>query len=226
MRVSQPIEFLHVLFLVEKRIGECYPSIMNHFQIIDRLNLIHFTSKALLDGLVGDINPESLEGKAQTTAIVAHAHQRHGDRPYYCHLFEVAEFAKSFMKEAPGGYLPSELKAAAWLHDIIEDAGYSYNDVRKVFGEQVADIVFAVTNDAGKTRKERAGENYYAKIRDNPGAVYIKLCDRIANVTASGERMRALYRDEMPGFLDSLRTEIYPLPQVMVDCLNELVGLD
>lgn len=198
---------------------------MDHDQIIERLNLIHNTNKALLDGLVGDINPESLEGKAQTTAILAHAHQRHGDRPYYCHLFEVVEFAKSFMRVSPVGYLPSELKAAAWLHDIIEDAGYSYNDVRKGFGREVADIVFAVTNDAGKTRKERAGENYYAKIRANPGAVYIKLCDRLANVEASGERMRALYRDEMPSFLDSLRTEIYPLPDVMVDRLNELVGL-
>lgn len=74
---------------------------------------------------------------------------------------------------------------ATWGHDLIEDTRVSYNDVMNHLGQEAADIVFAVTNDKGKNRKERAGEKYYSGIRNTPGAVFVKLCDRIANVQYS-----------------------------------------
>jgi hypothetical protein len=77
------------------------------------------------------------------------------------------------------------------------------------------EIVYALTNDKGRTRAERAGENYYKGIRETPYAPFVKLCDRLANVTyscsidsgTSGNRMREVYKHEMPHFLPALKSD-------------------
>lgn len=96
---------------------------------------------------------------------------------------------------------------AVWGHDLIEDTRVSYNDVRNVMGQEAADIIYAVTNEKGKTRKERANAKYYMGIRETPGAVFVKLCDRIANVQYSkmtGSRMYQMYKKENPDFEKAL----------------------
>ena len=108
----------------------------------------------------------------------------------------------------------------SYFHDSIEDARQTYNDVmrtaRQWMTEEQAlmatEIVYALTNDKGRTRAERAGEKYYEGIRQTPYAPFVKLCDRLANVTYScsvdsgrgGNRMREVYKSEMPLFLPSL----------------------
>lgn len=99
------------------------------------------------------------------------------------------------------------VKLACWGHDLIEDTRVSYNDVKKVLGEGAADIIYAVTNEKGKNRKERANDKYYEGIRNTPGAVFVKLCDRIANVQYSkmtGSRMFEMYKSENVEFTKSL----------------------
>jgi (p)ppGpp synthase/HD superfamily hydrolase len=96
---------------------------------------------------------------------------------------------------------------AVWAHDLIEDTRVSYNDVKNQLGEEVANIVYAVTNDKGKNRKERAGDKYYEGIRNTPGAVFVKLCDRIANVQygkMTKSRMFEMYKKENPEFIRQL----------------------
>ena len=111
----------------------------------------------------------------------------------------------------------------SYYHDSIEDARLTYNDVirtaRKWMTEEQAlmatEIVYALTNDKGRTRDERAGEKYYQGIRVTPYAPFVKLCDRLANVTYScsvdngkdGSRMREVYKGEMGKFLPSLISE-------------------
>jgi (p)ppGpp synthase/HD superfamily hydrolase len=88
---------------------------------------------------------------------------------------------------------------AVFGHDLIEDCRVSYNDVKVKLGEEAADIIYAVTNDKGKNRKERAGVKYYEGIRHTPGAVFVKLCDRIANVQygkLTKSRMFEMYEKE------------------------------
>ena len=92
---------------------------------------------------------------------------------------------------------------ATWGHDLIEDTRVSYNDVKTHLGQEVADIVYAVTNEKGKNRKERGGVKYYEGIRQTPGAVFVKLCDRIANVQYSKmtkSRMFEMYKKEHKDF--------------------------
>ena len=107
-----------------------------------------------------------------------------------------------------------------FYHDSIEDARMTYNDVmreaRRWMKEEQAlmatEIVYALTNDKGRTRAERAGEKYYKGIRETPYAPFVKLCDRLANVTYScsidsgrdGNRMREVYKHEMAEFLPAL----------------------
>jgi (p)ppGpp synthase/HD superfamily hydrolase len=96
---------------------------------------------------------------------------------------------------------------ATYGHDLIEDCRVSYNDVKQHLGQEAADIVYAVTNDKGKNRKERAGDKYYEGIRNTPGAVFVKLCDRIANVQYSKmtkSRMFEMYKQENKYFTESL----------------------
>jgi (p)ppGpp synthase/HD superfamily hydrolase len=120
--------------------------------------------------------------------------------------------------------LSSACMVATWGHDVIEDCRVSYNDVKNHLGQEVADIVYAVTNEKGKNRKERANDKYYEGIRNTPGAVFVKLCDRIANVQYSkmtGSRMFEMYKKENDHFIESLgghpQHELHPMIDYLIN---------
>mgnify|MGYP006921281116 CR=1 FL=1 len=99
---------------------------------------------------------------------------------------------------------------SSWAHDLIEDARLTYNDVKDSLGIEVAEVVYALTNEKGRTRAERANEKYYQGIKSTKGATFVKLCDRIANVQYSqfiGSRMFEMYKKEQPHFEQMLRVE-------------------
>jgi (p)ppGpp synthase/HD superfamily hydrolase len=128
--------------------------------------------------------------------------------PYEFHLRMVANVAKEFLHLIPDGPIlkPSHetILLAAWGHDLIEDTRTSYNDVKELLGKEVADIIYALTNEKGKNRKERANDKYYEGIRNTKGAVFVKLCDRIANVQYSKmtkSRMFEMYKKENDDFM-------------------------
>ena len=132
--------------------------------------------------------------------------------PYEFHLRMVVQAAKNFIhlvKDSNDGEetFRDVIILAAWGHDLIEDTRTSYNDVKDVLGYSAAEIIYAVSNEKGKTRKERANEKYYKGIRETEGAVFVKLCDRIANVQYSkmtGSRMFKMYEKENENFMVEL----------------------
>ena len=94
------------------------------------------------------------------------------------------------------------------------------------------EIAYALTNDKGRSRAERAGEKYYQGIRETPYAPFVKLCDRLANITFScsadnsdSRRMREVYKGEMPHFLQCINPHSddsrFKLPQETVLRLAE-----
>ena len=92
------------------------------------------------------------------------------------------------------------------MHDVLEDTHLSYNDIKKEFGEDIAELVYAVTDELGRNRKERK-EKTYPKIKGNPKAIAVKLCDRIANVReakSSASKMFRMYKDEHAEFTITL----------------------
>lgn len=146
-----------------------------------------------------------------------------GQLPYSYHLGMVADAAMKYGAEVvtdEQDILP--VVFGAYYHDSIEDARLTYNDVTKVAKQfmnesqaiMAAEVVYALTNDKGRTRAERAGEHYYAGIRATPYAPFVKLCDRLANMThsftatdSSNNRMRAVYQQEWEHFRQSITTE-------------------
>lgn len=155
-------------------------------------------------------------------AHVAHdnTHHEYDGHPYSHHLSMVADAAMRYghdVIDSESDILP--VMFAAFFHDSIEDTRMTYNDVtrmaeRFMSKEQAfiaAEIVFAVTNDKGRTRAERAGERYYAGIRETPFAPFIKLCDRHANMAysfaganESNNHMHRVYQSEWPHFIEAI----------------------
>ena len=170
------------------------------------------------------------------------------DLPYGYHLDMVVEGIRQFghlvcVREED--VLP--LFFGGYYHDSIEDARLTYNDVmhtaRQYMTEEQAlmatEIVYALTNDKGRNRSERAGEKYYEGIRTTPYAPFVKLCDRMANITFScsgtdavNRHMRDVYRQEVPHFLSSInphsddprllvpREMVFKLAECLIDDLE------
>ena len=134
-----------------------------------------------------------------------HKNQTYDIYPYMYHIHSVVNLAK----EHGWGEM---IQVIAALHDTLEDTTLSYNDIRKAFGLQVAEAVFALTDELGRNRKERKSKTY-PKIRSNPNAVVVKILDRVANLQHSKEynqRMWKLYIDELPEFIHSIQSDDHP----------------
>ena len=174
-------------------------------------------------------------------ASVNHAYDR--IRPYGFHLDMVVNWVRKYIEEVcviEQDILP--IYFAAFYHDSIEDARLSYNDVMRIAKELMneeqaylaTEIVYALTNEKGRNRAERANEKYFAGIREIPYAPFVKLADRLANTsyafskgTADSLRMSKVYREELPGFLEALKVEgtdvRFSLPEAMVEDLWEVI---
>lgn len=146
-------------------------------------NLIHQRQFGFME------NHSELVVKAIKLGTSGHidSNHRYGDGSYVIHLAHVFDVACRFIHLLPNELRPYVL-ASCWLHDSIEDARLSYNDIKKVLGVEVAEMVRAVTNNGrGRNRKERMPDYIYKEISDTEGATFLKLCDRIANMEAGGK---------------------------------------
>ena len=161
---------------------------------------------------------------AKYYAICCHKNTNHlyDGQPYSVHLQSVVNYAEKFIE-----LIPSEMRetvlCACWCHDVIEDTRQTYNDVNKELGEDVADIVYALTNEKGMNRKERANDKYYDGIRNTIFATFVKVCDRLANASYSkscNSKMLYIYRKENREFVNYLYHSYY---QQMFNELNEIL---
>lgn len=144
--------------------------------------------------------------QAQIIATQKHVldnHQLYGWLPYTHHLQDVYNTLRDF------GFNDDVILASAWLHDIIEDTRGKPNELRKrdieeMFGEPVADLVWAVTSEEGPNRKTRNALTY-PKIRAaGERAIALKLADRIANVGNGGGALGMYVKEH-----DSFKHGIY-----------------
>ena len=77
-------------------------------------------------------------------------------------------------------------KVVAWLHDTVEDTPATIEQIREMFGDEIADAVAAMTHD-----KSVPYMDYVRNIKKNPIARKVKMADlshnmdlsRLANVT-------------------------------------------
>jgi len=160
-------------------------------------------------------------------AIEAHHNTCHtyDGKPYSLHLAMVAYYAQKYIHLIPER-LHADIIAACWLHDTIEDTRNTYDNIINISNKFIADIVYSVTNKKGRTRSERADDEYYKDIVNTPFASFVKLCDRLANVKYSVEtnsRMLNVYRKENENFLKKLIIE--PNDKIYADMISELHNL-
>lgn len=191
-----------------------------------------------------ELTPQIDEIRNDAHALHAEVNQTYDRiRPYGFHLDMVVNGVRKYICEVctnEEDILP--IFFAAFYHDSIEDARLSYNDVMKtalvMMDEKQAflatEIVYALTNEKGRNRMERANEKYYAGIRETPYAPFVKLADRLANTsyafskgTADSLRMSKVYREELPDFLEALKVESsdvrFHLPEAMVEELWSVI---
>ncbi len=100
------------------------------------------------------------------------------DRPQTEHLQEVADLVW-----ASGG---SEVEiAAAWLHDSVEDTSATLEDIRKEFGDEVAELVYELTDSEDikhlptAERKQKQAERICS---ESESARKVKLADQTSNI--------------------------------------------
>lgn len=140
--------------------------------------------------------------RARAIAEASHAHKEYNGESYLSgHLIPVVNKLVKYAGIAYDENLITEYIAAGFMHDSIEDAGFTYNNIRDMFGIFVAEICVAVTNDvSGRTREDRAAPTY-PKMRAFTHAIPVKLADRIVN---SNGKMARTYSLEYPGFREKL----------------------
>lgn len=133
-------------------------------------------------------------------AISKHGNQTYDGYPYYFHLEQVVDVLKEFE------FTEDKYIISGYLHDVMEDCDASYNDIKETFGEEVAEIVYAVTDELGRNRKERKSKTY-PKIKANNDAIVVKLADRLANLRNSIQKkpqMAEMYSKEFEVFKKEL----------------------
>jgi len=160
---------------------------------------------------------EKMYKEARMVAVVAHSNQRYDKIfPYEKHLDDVVDVLKRF------GF-SGKFIVAGFLHDTIEDDGISYNDIKKHFGIEVAEMVYCVTDELGRDRKEKKRKTL-PKTASNPDAIILKLADRIANIEHGGKV--GMYVEEYDEFKGTLYLNTPKDGLVMWDYLDTQLKKD
>lgn len=132
----------------------------------------------------------------RTMAIAAHGSQMYGNLHYSYHLSSVENILVEH------GFDDNVYRAAAWLHDVLEDTKVTYSQIVDFYGNEIAQYVFAVTGE-GPNRTDRA-ISIFNKLRTKPEAAPVKVADRIANIAhgiaTNNTRKLSMYLKEWETF--------------------------
>ena len=131
-----------------------------------------------------------LVSQALMFAVKAHdgMRRRRGDTPYIMHPLEAAVIVSSMSDD-------QNLIAAAILHDVVEDAGITIDEIEQHFGKRVRELVECETEnkreelppeETWRIRKEESLE--VLRQSDDPAVKMVWLGDKLANI-------RTIYRD-------------------------------
>jgi GTP pyrophosphokinase len=116
--------------------------------------------------------------------------RRKSGEPYFSHPIAVAKIVAGEIGLGPKSV------ACALLHDVVEDTDYTLEDIRKLFGNTIANIIDGLTKISNVLDKDASlqAENFrkmLLTISEDIRVVFIKLADRLHN-------MRTL--DSMPEY--------------------------
>ncbi|MBX3563265.1 MAG: bifunctional (p)ppGpp synthetase/guanosine-3',5'-bis(diphosphate) 3'-pyrophosphohydrolase [Sphingomonas sp.] len=145
---------------------------------------------------------EALLNRAYVFSVNAHGSQKRasGD-PYFSHPIEVAGILTDL-------HLDDETIATAILHDTIEDTVATPDEIKRLFGDNVARMVDGVTKLSkieAQSETERSAENlrkFLLAMSDDIRVLLVKLADRLHNMRTlhyikSEDKRRRIARETM-----------------------------
>lgn len=123
---------------------------------------------------------QSMIKKAAEFAKRAHdgVYRKGTQIPYITHPMETAAIVTAFTNEP-------EMIAAALLHDVIEDAGVTKEELEEKFGPRVAFLVESESEDKSRSWMERKGttvEHLKSATRDEK---ILALADKLSNIRST-----------------------------------------
>jgi guanosine-3',5'-bis(diphosphate) 3'-pyrophosphohydrolase len=133
------------------------------------------------------VGRSDLVARAYEMAASAHRGQRRKDdgTPYITHPVAVA----GLLHDA--GF-DDELIAAALLHDVVEDTDMDSDEVSERFGERVAELVDALSEDDGiQEYEERKREHREQVAEAASDAIAVYIADKLSNL----RDMRKIYAE-------------------------------
>jgi (p)ppGpp synthase/HD superfamily hydrolase len=143
---------------------------------------------------------------AQGFAMCAHRNQRrkHEDAPYVVHCERVARVVAEYTDDA-------NVIAAAMMHDVLEDTDVTAEEMRRVFGDAVTDLVLEVTDvsrpsDGKRTVRKEKDKDHLA--RSSASGATVKLADLIDNcvsIAAHDKGFAPVYLREADALLKVLK---------------------
>ncbi|MFQ5563624.1 MAG: RelA/SpoT family protein [Parvularculaceae bacterium] len=137
---------------------------------------------------------EDLLNRAYVFAMKAHGDQtRKSGDPYFTHPLAVAAILTELRAD------PATV-ATALLHDVVEDTATTVEDIRKMFGDEIARLVDGVTKLSKIELRDEASkqaENFrklVVAMADDVRVLLVKLADRLHNMRTLGHIEEAAKR--------------------------------
>ena len=150
-------------------------------------------SRDEIKSFLRNVGQGSLMERAIQFAKFAHDGQRdRGGTPYFDHLERVATIVKE-------KYNDDTLTVIAYLHDTVEDGGFTVSDLMMFFPDVIWKVIAVLTRDKNTDR-----DKYIAEVAKNYLAAKVKVCDlednmdlgRIPNPNAKDYAKRDHYLGE------------------------------
>lgn len=122
--------------------------------------------------------------RAENFAELMHQGQKRKEGiPFITHPAGVVKILKEFVSETglepanrPNPKEAKTIFSVAWLHDTLEDTVAEYEDLKELFGESIADMVYLLSRNVNR-------EEYKSRIKNSNYIVKIvKLADTLHNV--------------------------------------------